>query len=280
TGPEAGDDGGSFDPFGALGGLYGAVAAALGTFSGLLVGGVETVWTRTDQFVQTFLRSGYVFGSSPASDEAINLSVLESAPILGGLVGLSSVAFERRDWPSVRRVRQPGPATALAVGLTAVVLTLLYVERLPLHAQVTVRYLLALYALGVVALAWLAPVRRAVETHAPTVAWTVAGGVLLGSQLLFATVVGFDLALGEAFQLHALVGLATALMLAASAVASARTARFDRALAVTLGLATAATVVFSVLAVTAYADGLGKYNAGGGQLLPLVRLLADLIGTV
>lgn len=246
----------------------------------LLVGGVETARARTDQLLQTFVRSGYVFNRAAASDEAINLSVLESAPALGALGSAPLAVLDRRFDLSVRRLRQPGPATLLALGLTAVLFTLVYVDRLPLHAQLTVRYLLPLYALGVVALAWLAPVRRVFETHTATFAWTTAGAVLLGGQLLLAIVAQFDLALGEAFQLHALVGIGLAVALAVSTVAAAFDTRFDRAVAAMLALTTASTVVFSVLAVTAYGGALGKYNAGGSQLLPIVRVLADLISIV
>ncbi|QSG06067.1 hypothetical protein [Halapricum desulfuricans] len=269
-----------FGLIGALGGLYDAIATATGTFVSLLVGGVETARTRTDQLVQTFVRSGYVFNRAAASDEAINLSVLESAPVLGALVSVPLAVLDRRFNLSVHRLRQPGPATLLALTLTAVVFTLVYVDRLPLHAQLTVRYLLPLYALGVIALAWVTPVRRAFETYTATFWWVTAGSVLLGGQLLLAVVVGSDLALGEAFQLHALLGLGLAAVLAASTATAAISERFDRAVAVSLALTTAASVVFSLFAVTAYGGALGKYNTGGSQLLPIVRVLADLISIV
>lgn len=263
---------------GIVAGLLDAVVTAGTTFVTLLVGGIETATERTSDLYRTFVRSGYVVARTGASEEAINLSILESAPILGGLVA-APLAAARRLPTNVdrRRLHDPGPATALAMAVFALLFTLLYVERLPLHAQVTVRYLVPLYAVGVVGLVLLGPFRRICQRQASTVAWAAGGGVLIGGQVLTGFVLSQGLALGEAFQFHALAGLALAGVLALSAAATPYTERFDRVVAGTLGLAIAGTVVFSVLVVTAYAPGLGRYPVDGGQLLPLLRMLADLL---
>ena len=268
---------------GLLTGLFDAVVTAGATFIGLLVGGIETATARTSDLYRTFVRSGYVVADSAASEEAINLSVLESAPILGGLVAAPVAAAQRllSSRLSVdidhQKLREPGPATALAIAVFTLLFTLLYVERLPLHAQVTVRYLLPLYAVGVVGLVLLAPIDRVCRTERSTFAWALAGGVLIGGQVVAGFVLSQELALGEAFQFHALAGLGLASVLAVSAIATPYTERFDRLVAGALGLTTAGTVVFSLLVVTAYAPGLGRYPVDGGQLLPILRVLADLL---
>ena len=262
-------------------GLLDAIVTAGTTFVRLLVGGVETATERTSDLYRTFVRSGYVVANSGASEEAINLSVLESAPVLGSAVAVPLAAVNRlRANFDPRRLRDPRPATALAVVVFTALFTLLYVERLPLHAQVTVRYLIPLYPVSVVGLVLLTPIERVCRKETWTVAWTVAGGVLIGGQVVAAFVLSQGLALGEAFQFHALVGLGLAGVLAVGATATPYTDRFDRVVAGAIGLATAGTVVFSLLVVTAYATGLGRYPVDGGQLLPILRVLADLLSAV
>ncbi|MFB6188411.1 MAG: hypothetical protein ABEI57_00870 [Halapricum sp.] len=278
NGASSGSSGG-FDPLSVVYVLYDAIATATAEFVGLLVRGFETARDQSDQLYRTFVRSGYVAHYANASDEAINLSVLESAPILGGLVVTPLVAAVThvRSRADLRELRQPGPATALAMGVFTVLFSLLYVERLPLFAQVTVRYLLPLYAVGVVGVVSLPPFRRVWEAHVRSFGWAVAGGVLLGGQVLTAVVVAQRLAIGEAFQFHALLGLGLAGAVVAGAIVGSYTERYDRAIAAILGLTTASIVVFSLLVVTAYSTGIGKYPVDGGQLLPIVRVLADLL---
>jgi len=266
--------------------LFEAVVTAGTTFVGLLLGGIETARTQTSALYRTFVRSGYVVANSAASEEAINLSVLESAPILGGLVAAPFAAVQRllesRLSANIdhQRLRDPRPATVLAIVVFTLLFTLLYAERLPLHAQVTVRYLLPLYAVGIVGLVLLTPIDRVCRTKTRTFAWATAGGVLIGGQVVAGFVLSQGLALGEAFQFHALAGLGLASVLAVGVIATPYTERFDRPVAGALGLATAGAVVFSVLVVTAYAPGLGRYPVDGGQLLPIVRVLADLLSAV
>ena len=281
SGGESGGGSGGVIPgiVGILSAMLDAAVAASAVFLELLVGGFETATDRTGDLYRTFVRSGYVISNRSASTETINLSVLESAPVLGGLLlaPLGAATRHTRVRFDRERLQQPGPATGLAMGLFTVLFALLYVERLPLHAQVTVRYLLPLYAVGVVGLVLLAPIERVCEQETRTFAWTTAGGVLVGGQVLATVVLSMGLAVGEAFQLHALAGLVLAGILAISAVATAYTDRADRVVAAALGLTTAATVVFSLLTVTAYASDIGRFPVDGSQLLPLLRVLADLL---
>lgn len=278
---EPGDSGGP-GPLTILRGLLDGVIAAFSVFVGLLGEGIDTIRNRTGQLYRTFVRSGYVSPHTPASDQPINLAVVESAPVLGALVALPAAALASWSRPEsvFDRLRRPAPATALALGLFAALFTVMYARRLPVHAQLTVRYLLPLYVVSVVAIAWLLPIERACREHTRTLAWSLAGGILLGGQVLVVLVHQFGLALGEAFQFHALLGLGLAIALGASTLVAVFTERLDRIVAVLLGFTAAATAVFSLLIVTAYASGLGKYPVDGGQLLPIVRMLGDLVGAV
>ncbi|MEF8977176.1 MAG: hypothetical protein V5A21_13195 [Halapricum sp.] len=276
--PESGSPG----PLTILRGLLDGVIAAISVFVGLLGEGIDTIKNRTGQLYRTFVRSGYVSPHTPASDQPINLAVVESAPVLGALVALPAAAIANWSRPEsvFDRLRQPAPATALALGLFATLFAVLYARRLPVHAQLTVRYLLPLYVVGVVAVAWVPPIERACREHTRTIAWTLSAGILLGGQIVVVAVHQFSLALGEAFQFHALLGLGLAIVLGASTLIAVFTERLDRIVAGLLGFTAAATAVFSLLIVTVYASGLGQYPVDGGQLLPIVRVLGDLVGAV
>lgn len=275
-------DAGGPDPLALFRGLLDGVLAAVATFLRLLQDGFDAVLNRTDQLYRTFIRSGFVPDYGPASDEAINLAILESAPLLGAIVAVPIALFRQR--PSMgslrERIRQPGPSTAIASVLFTLLFTLLYAEQLPLFAQVTVRYLLPLYAVGVVLAVWLTPLERACRSHSRLFSWTVAAGILIGGQLLIVVVVQQKLAVGEAFQFHALLGLGLATVLAISTLGATVTDRLDRLNAAVLGLTTAAAAIFSLFVVTAYAEGIGRYPIDGDQLLPLVRVLADVVSAV
>jgi hypothetical protein len=83
-------------------------------------------------------------------------------------------------------------------------------DRLPLHAQFTVQYLVPVVPLGLYGVARLEPVHRIARTDWR---WLVALFLLVtsvvGTRLLVAHA-QFGLAVGEAMQLHALLGLFSA----------------------------------------------------------------------
>lgn len=253
-------------------------------FGNLLLGGVSTIVEHPEQVYHTFVRSGYVAASSWVEEEAINLSIAESAPLVAGILAIPAVALTRarRSGLSLPEGRPTGPKATAGVFLAVfgLLLTLVYIERLPLHAQVTVRYLLPLFALGTLATMLFTPVGRATTTHTGTFLWALTAGVLLGGQVLLVVVVQLDLAVGEAFQFHALLGLATAGGVLLWTVAATLTERFDRVGAALVGVAAATVVVFSLFVVTAYSGEIGRYPVGGQQALPLLRVVADMVATV
>jgi hypothetical protein len=266
-----------------------AVAERSAIIFGPFVGGAESVVSDPESLYRTFVRAGYdVSIGRLDNNQAINLSVLESAPVLAGVAALvatgarRAVVAVRQDSSETADVRvrrrlrtlrtSQAAATDAFVALVAVLFTLIYIPRLPLHAQVTVRYLLPVYALGVCALARQPWARRVLADRGRTALWSYLAGVLLGAQLLFVVVTVGSFGRGGAFQLHAVVGLAVGGLFAASAVGSALNERFDRATAVTGGLAAALGTDLLVLA------GL-VYFQYGPYALPAVDYLADLLAS-
>jgi hypothetical protein len=253
------------------------VGKVLAIFSSLTVDGIRAVATDPGRLVPTFLRSGYIPSvARKGSEEAINLAVLESAPALAALAGLPVLLVRRladRRLPSLTTTPTLTPdrvVDGFVLG-TALLYTLLYMPRLPLHAQVTVRYLLVLFPLGVYGLVRLPAVRTAVREQGRLLGFTVAGGVLVGGQLLVAAVAVADLAFGEALQLSALLGLGIGAVVAAWSVAATvdRSRSWPRVGAVALGSGLAAATVLAFL--------IGVYYVDVAHVLPAVQRLLDAI---
>jgi len=253
------------------------------------VRGSRVLTERPGDVYRTLIRAGYIDSiGSHDNNQAINLTVLESAPVVAGLlgtvglVGIRLRSASRGHRGSIRTrsrrlcssfVDSGARATDGFVVLAAVLFFLAYIPRLPLHAQVTVRYLLPLYALGVYGLARQPFVRRVLTDHGRTVLWTYLGGVMLGAQLLFVVVTAGTFGRGGSLQLHAVLGLAVGGTLALLAAASAVDDRFDRLTAIALGLAAALGTTLLVLSGVVYF----QY---GPYALPMVDWLADLVASV
>ncbi|QLH84344.1 hypothetical protein [Halosimplex pelagicum] len=265
-------------------------AERLGLLFGPFVAGAKSAVSDPESLYRTFVRAGYDgYIGARDNDQAINLSVLESAPVLAGVAALVA-AGGRRAAVAVRgrgtgpgfgaRLRRsvrtastsPTAATDAFVALVAVLFTLVYIPRLPLFAQVTVRYLLPVYVLAVYALARQPWARRVLADHGRVALWSYLGGVLLGSQLIFVVVTVGSFGRGGAFQLHAVVGLAVGAVFAVSAVGSALDERFDSVTAVAGGLAAALGTNLALLSALVYF----QY---GPYALPVVDWLADLLAS-
>lgn len=235
-----------------------------------LVGrGFETVTTDAGRLYPTFVRGGYIPSvASQDAGEAIRLSFLEAMPLAAALIAVP-VVVARSDVRTrlISLVGRPrlsalGTVDAFAVAY-AIGLTLVYLPRLPLHATITVRYLLPLFPIALYGLFRLPAVRRVIDERYTACLVAYLGGVCIGGQLLVVYLWSIDAARGEAVQAHALVGLAVAALVAGWAVVDASGYRNDRLGAVGLGLAAAAGTVFLVLA------GLWHFAFVGAQALPL-----------
>jgi 4-amino-4-deoxy-L-arabinose transferase-like glycosyltransferase len=229
-----------------------------------------------DRLVDTFLRSGYVERTDAG---ATNLTVLESAPIVGALFALPVLAG-RRLARGVDRPGEPSPeraTDALAV-VVAVLLTVLYLPSLPLRVQFSVRYLLPVYGLGVYGVVRLGVVRAVLRRAFSTLVWTVAGTVLIGSQLIVAWigVANTGASQGTVLQFHAVLGIAAGVLLGAYVTIDAfgergRRSEFNvRVGAVALGLSVGVGAVLVLLASL-------RYLGGDDLALPLLRHLAALL---
>ncbi|WP_336337882.1 hypothetical protein [Haloarcula brevis] len=235
--------------------------------------GLHTVQQRPNDVYHAFVRSGGATGALDIDgEESVNLSLLESAPVLAAVVGAL---------PVVRRLRLPSSLAARTLSAdravdafavtTFVGVVLLYTGRLPLHAQVTARYLFPLYPLGVYLVVRLPVVRHSLTRHWRPFLWTVAGTVLLGGQVTVVLVALTVNGIGEAFQLHALLGLGVAVPLGVWALCGRSEGLTGRAGAVLLGAATGLSAVFVLLTCIEY------YALDDTQFLPMMRVLGELL---
>ncbi|SDM94310.1 hypothetical protein SAMN04487949_2928 [Halogranum gelatinilyticum] len=242
----------------------------VGRLGGYLGQGIGAA-LEADRLYRVFVRGGYLESvASRDGGRAINLSVLESAPLFAALVVLPrAVLAWIRDHRSTGR-RDAVVATDWFVAVFSLLFTVFYIHRLPLHAMITVRYLVPMMPLLVYGVARLAAVRDLLESP-----WTVGFAygltVLVGSQLLLAVFVVEDVTLGEAVQVHAWLNLAAAGGLAAWLVFEKRLP--DRVAPVgsgLLGVVAGVTTNFLLL------SGLFYFALPDGFVLPVVETVNEL----
>ncbi|PSP83140.1 hypothetical protein BRC96_09570 [Halobacteriales archaeon QS_6_64_34] len=235
--------------------------------------GITVALTDPAAVSQTLVRSGDAARAlNKAGSESVNLSLLESAPVLGALAGGIPVAWRRiRARKRVSRVLGAVAVVDVFAILFCTTLTLLYASRLPLHAQLTVRYLFPLFPLGAYLLGRLPVVRETLTAHWQLFAWGTAVAALIGGQLVAVLVFWTAVGLGAAFQLHALLALASAAPLAVWSVFGRSDGHFGHAGAVLLGVATGLSTVFVLLVALEY------YSIGDSHLLPMVRVIAETL---
>lgn len=270
--------------------LIGDVVIALFAVSGVISARVGQLWTYVDAGLQivlsdserltyVFLRSGRVPGLSYAvnDQEAIELAVVEVAPLLGTLAVAPFVVvrYGLNQWGGVRETlatirSTPRYATDLFAAALVVVFTLLYLPRLPLHSQITVRYLVPIVPVALYGVLRLPPVNRSLDRHFRPFARTYVLGVVAGLIAVPAVLVWIDPAIGEVMQFHALVNLLAGGVSAMVVALSVRRSGDERTARV-LGITAAATTVFFVLA------GL-EYFTYGEFLIPVTRTISSSLG--
>jgi hypothetical protein len=152
--------------------------------------------------------------------------------------------------------------------------TFQYASRLPVHAQLTVRYLLVLYPLGIYLLVRLPVVRRALEGNWRAFVWTTAATVLIGGQLLAVGVFFTTRGPGETIQFHGVVALVSAVPLLLWALTSRSNDTSEAFGAVLLGITTGVSAVFTMLVAIEYSP------LGNAHLLPVVRAFAEVVTLV
>lgn len=228
-----------------------------------------------DRLYHTWIRSGQVdlIRGGNAAFAGANVTVVESIPLFGAFaVVLVTVARTART--RFRGLIDGVEATdALVVAFTTV-FVLMYTPRLPIHVQISVRYLLPTYPLLLYLVVRLSAVRALVADRGRLVGWTYAAGVLLGTQLLLAVAVGLDLTVASAVQVHARLALGLAAALALAILVCQFDDRAEPIAAVALGLAAAAGTAFLLLSGMAYFSFVGEYA------LPAADAVADVVGRI
>lgn len=253
---------------------------AMGIVIGIVGDGLGTL-SDPERLRHTFVRSGNIEGITWTSPgyQPIELSVLESMPLLGGLLAVPVIAIQRlrgaidRGWRSTLAGPSAIGQTDLLVATLAVTVTVVYLSRLPLHSQLTVRYLFPLYPLGIYGLARIAVVRETLGERA-TVGAAIAGLLVgtVGAILAFAAI---DPARAEAVQATASVhlALATLLGLAVAGRSFVGEGRGTRVLGATLGGVAGVTAGYYVLAAV-------EYFTDGSYALDLTAVLAEIVTIV
>jgi 4-amino-4-deoxy-L-arabinose transferase-like glycosyltransferase len=224
-------------------------------------------FTNLETISRTYVSSSVDGISQGTQFVGINLSLLEAGPVLGAAVGAVVGSLTG----GFARLRRSLDATDALTVLFGVGFVLVYNSRLPLNTQVTVRYLLVLYPLGIVLLARAAATRQLLETQRSPLLWSYGAGVALGSQLLLAYFVIGQYAVGEAARVHALLGFGLGVVAAITTVASVADRRVEPVAAVALGLAAAAGTVFLLLTGFVHFAFIGEY------VLPVVGAVSDML---
>ncbi len=264
--------------------LAGSLLAFAGSVAEYALSWVEqslAVAGEVDRLYHVFIRSGQLPGTSLQTNffEAVELTLLESFPLVAAFVWLPvSILQSVRESVEGAGIKTPARQTDVLAAGFAIVFTLVYLPRLPLHSQITLRYILPVMPLLLYGIVRLSAVN---ETITAVPRW------LVGSYLTVVTVGGVGLigfltaiepAIGEAMQLHALIGLAT-VAIAAAAIATRPLHRDSRIVAVGLAVPAGATTIFLLLSRIEYFSYQLPNTNTGTELyaLDVVRMLADLL---
>jgi len=228
-----------------------------------------------ERMSRIFLRHGYIDSLLPRQDAAVNLSVLESMPLLGAVVVYPLLAVRRlARGVSLRRPRlagQTAPVTVVDAFTVVYVLLLLglALTTLPLHHMFTMRYLHPLYAVGIYWVIRLPAVRRALETAGWSATVGFGTAVLTGVPLYLGAIAVGDLVLGEAVQLYALAALTVAAGVGCWVLLDTAVGGFEATGAAVLGVAAGLTAVYLLV------SGVTLFPDTGDFLLPLSRAVSE-----
>ena len=234
-----------------------------------------TVLLDPERVVRIFLRHGYIESMAASQDAAVNLSVVESMPLLGAVAVYPLLAARRLargvGLPRPDRPGRTAPVTVVdAFSVLYVVLLLgLALTTLPLHHMFTMRYLHPLYAVGIYWVIRIPAVRRAIGTAGRSAVAGFGTTVLVGCPLYLGVIAAGDLVLGEAVQLYALAALAVAGAVGCWVLLETAVGGFESVGAVILGTAAGVTAVYILV------SGVTLFPDTGEFLLPLSRAVSE-----
>lgn len=209
-----------------------------------------------ERLYEVFIRSGYDgVGLHKYATTPVNLSVLESMPLAGGLMAAPLVLSKRaidggRSFDI--RTRDPKRATDYLAVVYVALLVVMYLPRLPLHVMFTMRYLHPIYPILIYALVRLTSVRRTVTREWRLLVSAYAVTVSVGGAVLLVLISIFASGVGDAVQLHARFSLGGAAVVAYWSVVATVYDGYERLGAVVLGFAGGMTTVYLILAAFEY----------------------------
>jgi hypothetical protein len=279
--------------------LFAAVSAAgamLDRVFGVYVNGALTLVREPARLSRVaFLSTGEVRLTVPDSVErASNLSMLESTPLVGAVLAVPvGLGFRRiREFvgsrgrsattasgptATVDRVRERvgsalSPTDAFLLAFS-VLLVLVYLPRLPVRGQITMRYLTPLYPVAVYLVCRHGRLGTVLSDRLRTVAHAYEATVLLGVPAFLAALLWLQFGEPTAFDALAGVGATAGVALFAGAVLLATSGRGERLLAGLVGVAAGTTTGFVLLSQLVFFHY-------GIHLLPVVQALTELFRTV
>ncbi|WEL16854.1 putative membrane protein [Halorhabdus sp. SVX81] len=194
--------------------------ARLGELWGYATEGINIVFGDIGRFSHVILRSGHIpevqYGIN--DQEAIELTVLEVAPMLGTLIAIPIVLGKRGLESGRERLPEqlaairstPRYQTDLFAGTLVIAFTLLFLPQLPLYSQITMRYLVPIMPVAIYGVMRLPAVRRSLRTDFREFLGAYLGTAVIGVAGVTVAFVALDPAIGEAMQFHALLNLAVA----------------------------------------------------------------------
>jgi hypothetical protein len=217
-----------------------------------------------------FVRSGHIPGVRYAETggETIELTLLESAPVLAALVAAPVLQLRSRVRLADDGVAASTRATDLFAATFVALFTLAHLPRLPLHSTVTVRYLVPTVPLLLYGVFRTTPVRRVATRRPWRLCRVAAASVLAGSLAWTAAFTMLDPSVGTLMQTHAVVNLASGALVIGWLLVRPDD---DRVGTVALGVAAGAMALFLL------GTGFEYFAADRRYLLPVGRLAETLI---
>jgi len=253
-----------------------AVVLTAGSYA---TGGLRVALLEPDRVWRTFVRSGRLEQGPQyrvTDHETVDLSILEAMPVFGTVLAVPVLLRRRldtaslRDWQMLRRLDERHQTDLLAATIV-VVFSVFYLPTLPLVSQITVRYLLSVFPLGIYGIARLPAVRSVLDERPRWALGSYLSSLAVGGPVLLGLVAVLGLAVGEAMQFHALVNLTTATVAAITVIVQTLGYEVDArlgAVALASPVAAATTLVVAMQL---------EYFAYGRFVLPGVRYVADLV---
>lgn len=237
--------------------------------------GLDVSANEPGKLYRVFIRSGWL---NLSGERGINLSILETAPVLGALFALPIAAFTRARHRARTVFDHLRPSDVFAISYS-VILALLYLHRLPLYATITIRYLLPVIPFAVYGVGRVSMIRSVLRENIVPGLWTYAGIVMIGTQLWVLWLILANPIQSEAMQLHAILGFAAGGSLAVwTGLQRGMSRQLTLGLgSILVGIAAGVTTVFVLQTGLVYAHygefALGFVNA-------IVDRLAELVVSV